>query len=53
MSQSSQPTESAPVRQQSRSRGLFSSELADLFVPPLKVGGWSGEFPLQSRLNYP
>jgi hypothetical protein len=33
----------APLRQQQSSRGLFSPEIIDLVLPPLKFGGYAGE----------
>ncbi|KAF5000730.1 hypothetical protein FGRMN_1571 [Fusarium graminum] len=32
----------APLRQQHSSRGLFSPEIVDLVLPPLKFGGYAG-----------
>lgn len=33
----------ALLRQQQSSRGLFSPEIVDLVLPPLKFGGYAGE----------
>jgi hypothetical protein len=33
----------ALLRQQQSSRGLFSPEIIDLVLPPLKFGGYAGE----------
>ncbi|KAM0428309.1 hypothetical protein ACHAPT_007210 [Fusarium lateritium] len=39
---SSRDSQSAPLRQRQSSRGLFSPEIVDLVLPPLKFGGLTG-----------
>lgn len=38
----SRDPQSAPVSRRNSPRGIFAPEIVDLFLPPLKVGGWSG-----------
>ncbi|KAH7140673.1 hypothetical protein EDB81DRAFT_61622 [Dactylonectria macrodidyma] len=39
---SSRDPQSGPAHRRHAPRGIFAPEIVDLFLPPLKVGGWAG-----------